>query len=410
MPRRRPLFYEVRHSDTPCGNNHWRIVGFENGKRKQFWFPNKAAAQEGADEKNAEIAAHGSQSTLTFEERTQARIAIDRLARLGKSLAEAVSCYIDHLAKTSASVPFTALAKHIRSEFKRRLDANEASARHFRTMQDTLSQMERTFGDRVVSTITSQQIRSWMLSKDWATKTKNRHRGYARQIFNLAIEAKYCSENPVTFDAFRKRETEESSNIGILSAEDTEKLFRAADPEIIPYLVLLFFCGIRRATVERMDWEDVQFAHKQVVVPAYKGKNQTRYKVLLSDNAVKWLRPHVKDSGSVLPASKAYVNFGGPSRDGARDKVRAAVKTAGIVLPDNAGRHTFISMHVAYHESIDKTALEANNSPDIVKKNYLDVVTKAEAEKFWAIYPAEPVKVIPMTTATAYDRSEIYRN
>src|SRR6516162_8097270 len=175
MPRRRPLFYEVRHSDTPCGKNHWRIVGFENGKRKQFWFPTKADAQAGADEKNAEIAAHGSQATLTFEERTQARIAIDRLAPLGKSLIEAVTYYIEHLVKTTASVPFSTLAEHIRSEFKRRLEENEVSARGLRTMQDTLSQMEKAFGDRIVSTITAQEIRSWILSKGWATKTKNRH-------------------------------------------------------------------------------------------------------------------------------------------------------------------------------------------------------------------------------------------
>ena len=400
MPRPRPLFYEVRYSETPCGNNHWRIVGFENGKRKQFWFPSKSAAKQGADEKNAEIAAHGSQATLTFEERTQARIAIDCLAPLGKSLIEAVTYYIEHLVKTTASVPFSTLAEHIRSEFKRRLEENEVSARGLRTMQDTLSQMEKAFGDRIVSTITAQEIRSWILSKGWATKTKNRHRGYAIQIFNMAIEAKYCSENPVTFDPFRKRETEESSTIGILSAADTEKLFRAADPEIIPYLVFLFFCGIRRATVERLDWKDLQFENKQVVVPAYKGKKQTRYKVLLSDNAVEWLRPYVKPSGSILPASKAYINFGRPSRDGARDKVRAAATAANIILPDNAGRHMFISMHVSHHENIDKTALEANNSPEIIKKNYLDIVTKAEADKYWNIFPAsKPANVVPVTTA-----------
>jgi len=400
MPRRRPLFYEVRHSDTPCGKNHWRIVGFENGKRKQFWFPTKADAQAGADEKNAEIAAHGSQFTLTFEERTQARIAIDRLAPLGKTLAEAVSYYINHLAKTTASVPFATLAQHVRSEFKRRLGENEVSARHLHTMSDTLSQMERVFGDRVVSTITPQEIRSWLLSNGWATKTKNRHRGYAKQIFNLAIDAKYCSENPVTFEAFRKRETEESSTIGILSAADTEKLFRAADPEIIPYLVFLFFCGIRRATVEKLDWKDVQFENKQVVVPPYKGKNQTRYRVLLAPNAIEWLRLHVKPSGSILPPSKAYINFGGPSRDGARDKLRAAAKAAGITLPDNAGRHTFTSMHVAFYESIDKTALEANTSADIIKKNYLDIVTKTEAERYWNIYPvAQPTNVVPTAAA-----------
>src|ERR1700745_2095823 len=44
-------------------------------------------------------------------------------------------------------------------------------------------------------------------------------------------------------------------------------------------------------------------------------------------------------------------------------------------------------MHVAYHESVDKTALEADNSSEIIKKDYLDLVTREEAEKFWNIRP-----------------------
>jgi hypothetical protein len=44
-------------------------------------------------------------------------------------------------------------------------------------------------------------------------------------------------------------------------------------------------------------------------------------------------------------------------------------------------------MHVAHFESIDKTALESDNSPAIIKSNYLDVVKQEDAEKFWAIRP-----------------------
>jgi hypothetical protein len=38
-------------------------------------------------------------------------------------------------------------------------------------------------------------------------------------------------------------------------------------------------------------------------------------------------------------------------------------------------------------ESIDKTALEADTSAEIIKSDYLDIVTKTEATKFWAIRP-----------------------
>jgi len=42
---------------------------------------------------------------------------------------------------------------------------------------------------------------------------------------------------------------------------------------------------------------------------------------------------------------------------------------------------------LAHHESIDKTALESDNSSEIIKSNYLDIVTREDTTKFWAIQP-----------------------
>jgi hypothetical protein len=68
--------------------------------------------------------------------------------------------------------------------------------------------------------------------------------------------------------------------------------------------------------------------------------------------------------------------------------IKEAADRAGVEIPDNAGRHTFISMHVAHFESIDKTSLEADNSPAIIKSNYLDIVTRESTERYWAIRPS----------------------
>jgi hypothetical protein len=44
-------------------------------------------------------------------------------------------------------------------------------------------------------------------------------------------------------------------------------------------------------------------------------------------------------------------------------------------------------MHVAAFESIDKASLEGNTSPAMIKETYLDIVSRAEACKYWAIHP-----------------------
>ena len=60
-------------------------------------------------------------------------------------------------------------------------------------------------------------------------------------------------------------------------------------------------------------------------------------------------------------------------------------------------------MHVAAFESIDKTALEADNSSEIIKKDYLDLVTREEAEKFWNIRSAAAA---PAPASVAEDMPE----
>jgi integrase len=259
-------------------------------------------------------------------------------------------------------------------------------------LEETLRKLEARFGDTLVSEIRTEDIREWFQSLPLATKTKNKHKGYANQVFNFAVDFGYATVNPVSrIKPLRKRYSEEDK-ISILSAEETERLFRAADPKIIPFLTLSFFCGIRRATLERLDWSDVKFDEKRVIVPKHKGKNQTRYQVSLSENALEWLRPHVKESGSLLvPATsinRAGASLGSPSPTATRSLIKEAAARAEVNIPDNAGRHTFISMHVAHYESIDKTALEADNSPAVIKSNYLDIVTREEAANYWRIVPA----------------------
>jgi integrase len=315
-----------------------------------------------------------------------------------------VDHYVRYLKEHQASVPFSTLATQVREEFKRRLEKNEVSERHAESLNETLRKLEARFGETLVSEIRTEDFRKWFQSLPLATKTKtkNKHKGYANQVFNLAVDFGYATVNPVSrIKPLRKRYSEEDK-ISILSAEETEGLFRAADPRVIPFLTLSFFAGIRRATLERLDWSDVKFDQARVIVPKHKSKNQSRYRVSLSENALDWLRPHVKGSGSILvPATsinRAGASFGSPSSTATRNLIREAAASAGMNIPDNAGRHTFISMHVAHYESIDKTALEADNSPAVIKSNYLDIVTREEAANYWRIVPAHlrPMQLYPV--------------
>jgi integrase len=217
--------------------------------------------------------------------------------------------YDAHLKELSKTVPFSILATEIRAEYKRRIEAGEVRGlRHVETLNETLKKLELRFGNTPVSKISKQDLETWLKrlrGKDGeplAAKTRNKHRGYAGQIFSFALDRNYLRENPVSkirkFKELSNPDGSDEIKNHVLSAGETVKLFRAAqtDPEIIPFLALWFFAGIRRATLEKLDWSAVKLSERRIIVPRYAGKNDKRYRVTLSDNLVEWLRPHVVEA------------------------------------------------------------------------------------------------------------------
>src|SRR5271165_4621435 len=133
MPRPRPALFEVRkpnEDENSSSYGKWRIVGFVNGLRKQFWFKSEKDAKQAAKDRNAELIAHGTQVSLDPVNRMRALNAIERLSPFNRTIDDAVDFYVKYLKEHHASIPFSTLATQVRAEFKRRLEKNEVSDRH----------------------------------------------------------------------------------------------------------------------------------------------------------------------------------------------------------------------------------------------------------------------------------------
>jgi hypothetical protein len=96
--------------------------------------------------------------------------------------------------------------------------------------------------------------------------------------------------------------------------------------------------------------------------------------VTIQPNLAAWLRAYPLDRFPIIPANLQHT--------------RAAVAKA-FDLSHDIMRHTFISMHVGNFRSMGEAALQAGNSESIIRKHYLDLKTKEEAERFFAIMPAQ---------------------
>ena len=87
-------------------------------------------------------------------------------------------------------------------------------------------------------------------------------------LFNFGIRRGYCAENPVRrLDRAQREPTE----IQIYSVQEVESILAAAQehaPELVPFLVISFFCGLRRAEALRLDWSAVDLVENFVKLPA----------------------------------------------------------------------------------------------------------------------------------------------
>ena len=107
--------------------------------------------------------------------------------------------------------------------------------------------------------------------------------------------------------------------------------------------------------------------------------------VTIQPNLAAWLRAYPLKKFPIIPANLQHL----------REKVVEKFNLTHDVM-----RHTFISMFVAKFRSIGEAALQAGNSESIIRKHYLDLKSKQEAELFWSILPQRTATAAEVTQFT----------
>ena len=351
----------------------------EAGKRKRSFFETKDQANSFAAFKNAELQRNGVEhAEFPTALRVMAQNAVEKLKPFGKTLAEATDFFVAHLKASERSCTAVQLV----GELLKAKEADGASASHLRNIRCRLAVFAEKFDGRMVATITSGEIDNWLRSLPFSPLTRNHYRQLVGMAFNFAVRSGYATDNPATHAAKAKVV---SKAPGILAVTQTARLLEAASPDILPYLAIGAFAGLRRAEIERLDWSEVDFESGLIEVTAQKSKTAMRRFVTMQANLREWLLPVRKHRGSVTPE-----DF-----DEAFDQARAA---AGITdWPDNALRHSFASYHLAHFKNAASTALElGHHDSRMTFAHYRELVKPKEAARYWKIKPETSVKVVPL--------------
>lgn len=351
----------------------------EAGKRKRSFFEAKEQAESFAAFKNAELKRNGIEhAEFPTALRVMAQDAAEQLKPFGKTIADALRHYIDHLKASAKSCTAAELVKELLAAKQN----DGASERHLSDLRSRLNIFADKFDGEPVAAITSAQIDDWLRGLNVSAVTRNHYRRLIVLAFNFAVQRGYSSVNPAEKTAKAK---EPSSEIGILTVSQAAQLLENASPEVLPYIVIGLFAGLRRAEIERLDWNEIDFDSGLIEVKAAKSKTAQRRFVTMQVNLREWLQPIRKRSGMVTPRDlrKQF------------DIVRAA---AGITdWPDNALRHSFASYHLAHFKNAAATALElGHHDSRVTFAHYRELVKPREAERFWNLRPALARNIVPL--------------
>jgi integrase len=211
-------------------------------------------------------------------------------------------------------------------------------------------------------------------------RTRNNQMVDLHAAFATAKTWNLISENPLA--GVQKFNVLKAPKIGILTPEQLSAFMNVVDTKFIPSFTINAFTGLRRAEVERLDWSEIKLDRRLIDLPPAKSKNKRQKLVEIPENLAVWLRPFAQTEASIMPRANVQL------------AMENAVEKAGIEWPHNCLRHSFCSYAVALH-GFTWTSVQADHSQRMLRDHYREVITKVEAEAYFAIRPLYDSNPIP---------------
>jgi len=160
--------------------------------------------------------------------------------------------------------------------------------------------------------------------------------------------------------------------------------------QLLPYVAIGLFAGLRSAELHRLDWSAVKLSEQCIIIGSEVAKKRSRRVVEINDTLSAWLAVCAKPSGKVVPLYNLT-----------RSMHKLAKATGFAKWPHNALRHSFASYHLAQHGDATKTAFQMGNDPVVVHQSYKALVSNGDVQRFWDLRPAEAAGKIVVMKAVA---------
>ncbi len=260
-------------------------------------------------------------------------------------------------------------------------------------LKGQLTSFAREFGTDPLDKPTAAEIESWLNALrsvrsphgllDPATRNKFRKSIKTLYGYGLAPAQGWCHRNPLAdIDLERVIAREPKA----YAPQDADKIMQTAlamNSPLLPSLALGLFSGLRPSEIQSLDLSAINFDADGFRTPGFHRNGRptkTGARIAPMTPACRaWLGSQTRRTGFAWEG------------DGTAhaDEMRAILKACGVKGIFDGLRHSFITYRTAATRDVARVADECGNSPNIIKKNYREIVTGEAAAKFFAIRPAE---------------------
>jgi Site-specific recombinase XerD len=305
-------------------------------------------------------------------------------ARLhGVSLEDAASFYAKHKGR---GITRKAVAQAVHEMIDRKT-AKGVSDVYLRDLRYRLGAFAEAFHCDVNS-ITPDDVAAFFDGLKLSPRSHNNFLCALRTFFRFAQKHDWLSKEVDLLSRVEKRNGKPTP-VEIFTPSELAALLIHAAPQVATCIALSAFAGLRAEEILRFEWADVERRPGFVEVAAHKAKTATRRIVPITENLSRWL--------AIAPRNGARVWT--HSKDSFFKAMRRAADNAKIKWKKNALRHSFISYRIAELQDVNRVALEAGNSPQMIFRHYRELATPQQAKTWFAIAPETEAKVVPMSVA-----------
>lgn len=358
----------------------WRVSYPDGAKRRSKGFTKKTGqggAIEFAEKQRGAIALDGTRhEAITPQERRWVLSFRDLVAELPDSVDKpTLGDAISHFRETYKIRHKTKTVLQIIDDYLLMLQRRNLSKDYLYSTGKRMERFAAAYGDWLACDLTPEIVVDWLEGLALGNTSTNHYRTCLVQLFNYALEMEVVAKNPAA-KVHKKKVI--PTEIGILTVKEAQALLNVCSNEILPGIALGLFAGIRRQELCRMDWGELDFEQQLITIAAAKAKTASRRLIPLRSNLAKWLMPHFRKSGPIMPTEMIY-----------RSRLNAAMEVAQIKQwPHNCLRHSFASYHLAAFQDAAALALEMGHSNTrMIFEHYRALVPPKEGKRFWKIVP-----------------------